>query len=168
MLVKISDKPSPPIPHSHTCTLSIGFRRHCMYNHRVYNRIVIRLIDVSCGSTSIIYLYGFFVFFLRCGHGLCNNENESKNNIKQKDPKLYNIINHVFLNNNETKMANLGNCVTWPRSCEQYKRRWDTFSVNNSVFEPFRGSSNRTKQDEVSIHIHCGEQTRIVVLILAI
>lgn len=115
---------------------------------------------MSCGSTSIIYLYGFFVFFLRCGHGLCNNENESKNNIKQKDPKLYNIINQVFLNNNETKMANLGNCVTWPRSCEQYKRRWDTLSVNNSIFEPFRGSSNKTKQDEVSIHIHCGEQKK--------
>lgn len=138
-----------------------------MYNHRVYNRIVIRL----TWAVEVLVLFtfmAFFVFFLRCGHGLCNNENESKNNIKQKDPKLYNIINHVFLNNNETKMANLGNCVTWPRSCEQYKRRWDTFSVNNSIFEPFRGSSNKTKQDEVIIHIHCGEQTRIVVLILAI
>lgn len=47
-----------------------------------------------------------------CGNGLCNGENESRNYIKQKDSKLYNIINHVFLNNNETKMANLGNCVT--------------------------------------------------------
>lgn len=130
-----------------------------MYNDRVYNRIVIRL----TWAVEVLVLFtfmAFFVFFLRCGHGLCNNENESKNNIKQKDPKLYNIINHVFLNNNETKMANLGNCVTWPRSCEQYKRRWDTFSVNNSIFEPFRGSSNKTKQDEVSIHIHCGEQKK--------
>lgn len=52
-----------------------------MYNYRVYNRIVIWF-DVSCGSISIIYFYGFFVFFFRCGYGLCNNENEFKNNIK--------------------------------------------------------------------------------------
>lgn len=69
------------------------------------------MFDVSCGSISIIYFYGFFVFFFRCGYGLCNNENEFKNNIKQKDFKLYNIINYVFLNNNEIKMVNFGNCV---------------------------------------------------------
>lgn len=53
----------------------------------------------------------FFVFFFRCGYGLCNNENEFKNNIKQKDFKLYDIINYVFFNNNEIKMVNFGNCV---------------------------------------------------------
>ncbi|XP_078331723.1 uncharacterized protein LOC111117935 [Crassostrea virginica] len=47
-----------------------------------------------------------------CGRGLCQNETESREYIKQKDPKLYHIINYVYLNNNDTKLANLGNCVT--------------------------------------------------------
>ena len=53
------------------------------------------------------------VLFSRCGRGLCQNETESREYIKQKDPKLYHIINYVYLNNNDTKLANLGNCVTW-------------------------------------------------------
>lgn len=41
----------------------------------------------------------------------------------------------------------------------------ETLSV---LIIPYLSHFEKTKQDEVSIHIHCGEQTRIVVLILAI
>lgn len=45
-------------PHSHTWTLSICFRRHCMYNHRVYNRIVIRL----TWAVEVLVLFTFMAF----------------------------------------------------------------------------------------------------------
>lgn len=47
-----------PTPLSHTCTLSIWFRRHCMYNHRVYNRIVIRL----TWAVGVLILFTFMAF----------------------------------------------------------------------------------------------------------
>lgn len=152
-----------------------------MYSHRVYNGFEMKQYTIELKINIIVFLKWvvwvlftvmvFFLYFcLRCGHGLCNGENESRNYIKQKDPKLYNIINYVFLNNNETKMANLGNCVTWSRSCEQYKRQLDTISVlTNPYLSHFEGSGtrqNKTKLALLNIAI-LGRANRIVILIQA-
>lgn len=49
--------PHPPL------TLSICFRRHCMYNHRVYNRIVIRLMWAVEVLVLLLFTFMAFLYF---------------------------------------------------------------------------------------------------------